>query len=156
MENIPPQAEFSEIKVERPEIYYGELTDSIVVVNTKIGEFDYPSGEKNIYCSYQGKGGVQLTSFRRILYALHFKDMRLLLSSDITSESRILYQRTVQDASRLAPYLRFDSDPYPVVADGRIFWILRCLYSSQPLSLLGYEGGHQLYSQFGEGGCGCL
>lgn len=124
LENIPPQSAFSEIKVERPEIYYGELTDSIVVVNTKIGEFDYPSGEKNIYCSYQGKGGVQLTPFRRLLYALHFKDMRLLLSSDITSESRILYQRTVQDASRLAPYLRFDSDPYPVVADGRIFWIL--------------------------------
>lgn len=124
LENIPPQAAFSELKVDRPEIYYGELTDSIVVVNTKIGEFDYPSGEKNIYCSYQGKGGVKLTPIRRLLYALHFKDMRLLLSSDITSESRILYQRTVQDANRLAPYLRFDSDPYPVVADGRIFWIV--------------------------------
>ncbi len=124
LENIPPQPAFSEVEVERPEIYFGELTDSNVVVNTKIGEFDYPSGEKNIYCSYQGNGGVQLTPFRRLLYALHFKDMRLLLSSDITSESRILYQRTVQDASRLAPYLHFDSDPYPVVVDGRIFWIL--------------------------------
>ncbi|MGB4505213.1 MAG: UPF0182 family protein [Syntrophaceticus sp.] len=124
LENIPPQTTFPELKVDRPEIYYGELTDNIVVVNTKIGEFDYPSGEKNIYCSYQGSGGVQLTPFRRFLYALHFKDMRLLLSSDITSESRILYQRTVQDARRLAPYLRFDSDPYPVIVDGRIYWIL--------------------------------
>jgi len=124
LDNIPPQAAFSEIKVDRPEIYFGELTDNIVVVNTKIGEFDYPAGEKNIYCNYQGNGGVRLTPLRRFLYALQFKDMRLLLSSDITSASRILYQRTVQDAARLAPYLKFDSDPYPVVADGRIYWIM--------------------------------
>lgn len=124
LEDIPPTAASPAVKVTQPEIYFGEQTDSMVVVNTKTGEFDYPSGEKNIYCNYKGQGGVKLTPFSRLLYALHFKDMRLLLSSDITSESRILYNRTVQDASRLAPYLRLDRDPYPVVADGRIYWIL--------------------------------
>jgi uncharacterized membrane protein (UPF0182 family) len=124
LENIPPQAAHPEIEITRPEIYYGELTDDIVIVNTNIGEFDYPSGEENIYTNYEGDGGVKLTPIRRLLYALHFKDMRMVLSSDITSESRILYQRTVQDVSRIAPYLKFDSDPYPVVVDGRIFWIV--------------------------------
>ena len=124
LENIPPQAAHPEIEITRPEIYYGELTDDIVIVNTKTGEFDYPSGEENIYTNYEGDGGVKLTPIRRLLYALHFKDMRMVLSSDITSESRILYQRTVQDVSRIAPYLKFDSDPYPVVVDGRIFWIV--------------------------------
>lgn len=124
LQNIPPVAASPAIEITRPEIYFGELTDNMVVVNTKAGEFDYPSGEKNIYCNYQGKGGVALTPLRRLLYALHFRDMRLLLSSDISSQSRILYNRTVLDARRLAPYLKYDLDPYPVVLDGRIYWIL--------------------------------
>lgn len=124
LQNIPPTASSPAIKITRPEIYFGELTDNMVVVNTKAGEFDYPSGEKNISCNYQGKGGVALTPLKRLLYALHFRDMRLLLTSDITSQSRILYNRTVMDAGRLAPYLRYDPDPYPVVNEGRIYWVL--------------------------------
>ncbi len=124
LENIPTESAAPEIEVTRPEIYFGELTNDVVVVNTKAGEFDYPSGEENIYTNYQGNGGVKLTPLRRLMYALHFKDMRIMLSDEITSNSRILYNRTVQDAVRLAPYLRFDDDPYAVVAEGKIYWIL--------------------------------
>lgn len=124
LENIPAEAAAAEIEITRPQIYFGELTNDVVVVNTKAGEFDYPSGEENIYSNYEGNGGVKLTPLRRFMYAMHFKDMRIMLSDEITSESRILYNRTVMDAVRLAPYLRFDDDPYAVVAEGKIYWIL--------------------------------
>ncbi len=124
LKNIPPAASSPEIEVKRPEIYFGELTGNMVVVNTRAGEFSHPSGERNVYTNYEGQGGVRLTPIKRLLYALHFRDLRLLLSSEITPQSRILYNRTVQDARRLAPYLRYDGDPYPVVDGGRIYWIL--------------------------------
>ncbi len=124
VKDIPPKAPAVEMKITRPEIYFGELTTNMVVVNTKAGEFDYPSGQENAYTNYQGSGGVQLSNvWRRLLYAAHFRDLRLLLTADLTPESRILYNRTVQDARRLAPYLKYDRDPYPVVAGGRIYWI---------------------------------
>lgn len=124
LENIPPKASAPELTIKRPEIYYGELTTDMVVVNTKTGEFNYPSGENNVYSSYSGHGGVALSSAaRRVAYALSFQDLRLLLSTDITSQSRILYNRTIQDASRLAPYLHYDSDPYAVISGGRIYWV---------------------------------
>lgn len=122
--DIPPQAEAPELTITRPEIYFGELTNNIVVVNTASGEFDYPAGDENVYTSYAGQGGVQLSNWwRRLAYAVHFQDLRLLLNTDITPESRILYYRTVQDAQRLAPYLTYDGDPYPVIAGGRVYWI---------------------------------
>ncbi len=124
LQDIPPQAKAAEIKVTRPEIYFGELTGNVVVVNTRADEFDYPSGQENVYTRYRGKGGVQLSNaWRRLLYAVRFRDLRLLLTTDLTPESRILYNRTVWDARRLAPYLMYDRDPYPVLAGGRIYWI---------------------------------
>ncbi|MGB9791350.1 MAG: UPF0182 family protein, partial [Thermacetogeniaceae bacterium] len=122
--NIPPKAEVPALRVKQPAVYFGELTTNWVVVNTKAKEFDYPAGARNAYTTYSGHGGVRLNSYlRRLLYAFRFHDMRLLLSHDITPESRILYNRTVRDAERLAPYLRYDRDPYPVIADGRIYWL---------------------------------
>ncbi|HHW40504.1 MAG TPA: UPF0182 family protein [Syntrophomonadaceae bacterium] len=124
VQNIPPKAQAPELAVKQPRIYFGELTTNWVVVNTKAKEFDYPSGDKNVYTSYSGRGGVRLSNpLRRLLYAFRFQDMRLLLSDDITPESRILYNRTVGDARRLAPYLEYDGDPYPVITNGRIYWI---------------------------------
>lgn len=124
VQNIPPKAQVPELEVKQPAIYFGELTTNWVIVNTKAKEFDYPSGDKNVYSSYTGHGGVSLSNqLRRLLYAFRFQDMRLLLSDDITPESRILYNRTVQDARRLAPYLEYDGDPYPVITGGRIYWV---------------------------------
>ncbi len=125
--NIPPQATDPALSITQPGIYYGQLTVNPVVANSKAGgtgEFDYPSGGTNVYTSYQGTGGVALNSWwRRLAYAVRFGDLQMLLSGDITPASRILYYRTVQDAQRLAPYLQYDADPYPVVSGGRIYWI---------------------------------
>lgn len=121
--DIPLKAAAPELELNRPEIYYGELTDNTVIVNTKAGEFDYPSGQTNVYTNYKGQGGVQLNTWRRLAYAIHFRDLRMLLSAEIGPESRILYNRTVEDARRLAPYLTFDQDPYPVIARGKLYWI---------------------------------
>lgn len=127
IKDIPPVASTSELNIKFPGIYYGELPPNPVVVNSKAGgtgEFDYPSGDKNVYTSYQGTGGVPMNNWwRRLAYAVHFSDMRLLLSTDITPDSRILYYRSIQDIRRLAPYLQYDADPYPVVSGGRIYWI---------------------------------
>jgi hypothetical protein len=125
--NIPPQSTDPVLNVTQPGIYYGQLTVDPVVAGSKAGgtgEFDYPSGGTNVYTSYRGTGGVVLNDWwRRLAYAVHFGDLQMLLSSDITPNSRILYNRTIQDVQRLAPYLQYDADPYPVVSGGRIYWI---------------------------------
>jgi len=125
--NIPPESTDPVLSITQPGIYYGQLTVNTVVAGSKAGgtgEFDYPSGGANIYTSYHGAGGVELSNWwRRLAYAVHFGDLQMLLSSDITPHSRILYNRSIQDVQRLAPYLLYDADPYPVVSGGRIYWI---------------------------------
>lgn len=122
VKDIPPTGDFN---IERPEIYFGEKTNDYVIVKTKTEEFDYPMGDQNIYGYYQGKGGVSLGSFiRRLVYAWQFSDLNLLISGELTSESRILYYRNIRErVNHLAPFLELDSDPYLVVLDGRLFWI---------------------------------
>jgi uncharacterized protein len=126
IKNLPPASSGS-LRVTRPEIYYGELTDSWVFARTHQREFDYPSGDENIYTSYSGTGGVQVGSFlRRLVLATYFGSLNVLLSSDISNDSRALYIRNIRDRARTAlPFLLFDNDPYLVVGDsGRLRWIL--------------------------------
>jgi uncharacterized protein len=126
IKNLPP-ASTGSLRVTRPEIYYGERTDSWVFARTHQREFDYPSGEQNIYTSYAGTGGVQVGSFlRRLVLATYFGSLNVLLSSDITNDSRALYIRNIRDRARTAlPFLLFDNDPYLVVGDsGQLRWIL--------------------------------
>jgi uncharacterized membrane protein (UPF0182 family) len=125
IQNIPPQSSNS-IQVTRPETYYGEETDEFTIVHTKTKEFDYPKGDQNVYTSYQGKGGVQISSlFRRLVYAVDLSDINILLSSYITDESRIMFHRIITDRDHtIAPFLAYDSDPYLVVGDdGHLYWI---------------------------------
>jgi len=126
VKNLPPVSNTKELNVERPEIYYGEILNDYVVVNTKSNEFDYPKGEENVYTKYKGKGGVEINSLlRRLLYSLRFTDLKLLLSNEVTSKSRILYYRNVKERiEKIATFLSFDQDPYMVVADGKLFWIM--------------------------------
>ena len=115
------------LKLARPQIYYGELTSSYVFVGTKQREFDHPSGEANVYTAYEGKGGVPVGNIlRRAMLAAHFGSSKILFSGDITSESRVLYNRTITDRAKKAlPFLLFDADPYIVIAaDGTLKWIL--------------------------------
>jgi len=125
IKDIPPRST-GVTKITRPEIYYGEETEGFCVVNTEIKEFDYPKGNENVYASYNGRGGVQISSFlRRLVYTADFLDVNLLLSRYITSQSRIMFHRIITDRDyTIAPFLAYDSDPYIVVAeDGRLYWI---------------------------------
>ncbi|MDP1845606.1 MAG: UPF0182 family protein, partial [Candidatus Moranbacteria bacterium] len=125
VKDLPPKSDAKELEISRPEIYFGELTNDYVIAKTKSREFDYPKGEENVYTTYEGKGGVETNSLlRRLFYAAKFKSLKLILSNDITSESRILYYRTIAErVAKIAPFLTFDRDPYIVVAEGRMYWI---------------------------------
>ncbi len=126
IKDIPPVSR-TEVKVTRPEIYYGENPNDYVIVNTKVKEFSYPTTEGNVYTVYEGTGGVRLSSFiKRMLYAMYFGNFKIFLSTDITSGSRILYYRDIiERVKTVAPFLLYDSDPYMVVSDdGRLYWII--------------------------------
>jgi len=126
IKDLPPASTVS-LAVTRPEIYYGEMTDEWVFARTNQREFDYPSGEENIFTTYEGNGGVKVGSpLRRLVLASYFSSLKVLLSSDITNESRAMYFRNIRVRARTAlPFLLFDGDPYLVVTDsGRLRWIL--------------------------------
>lgn len=124
IKDIPPVSNI-DIKVERPEIYFGELTDNYVIVNTKTDEFDYPQGEDNAYTRFTGNTGVKVGSvLRRAVFALSLSDYKLLLSSEVTGDSQVLYYRNItQRVPKVAPFLKYDSDPYMVIDGGKLFWM---------------------------------
>jgi len=128
IKDLPPVSSDKSLEITRPEIYYGELAKnkSYVFVNTKSKEFDYPSGEENVFTDYQGKGGVPVKSFwRKALFAIRFKELKILFSNDITSESRAIYYRNIQQrVKRVLPFLKMDKDPYLVITEqGKLKWI---------------------------------
>jgi hypothetical protein len=127
VKDIPPVPTKQSLRITRPEIYYGEVSNEYVFVRTKSQEIDYPSGDENVYTTYQGQGGVQVGSFwRRLLLSIRFGSYRILLSPEISSESRVLFHRQIGErVRRIAPFFRFDSDPYFVIrADGRLAWLV--------------------------------
>ncbi len=124
IKDLPPVID-ADLKLERPEIYYGEETDQYVLVKTKTEEFDYPKGDKNVYTIYQGRGGVPIKSFvRRLLFAIEFLDPQILFTTYLSPESRIMYNRRIDGRVRaIAPFLDYDGDPYLVVSGGKLYWI---------------------------------
>lgn len=123
--SIPPVSGIPEITIERPEIYFGESKDDYVIVGTSEAEFDYPSGEANMYSHYEGEAGIKLNLFNRILFAVRERNPKILVSTNINSDSKMLIYRNVQKrVQKIAPFLAFDDDPYIVIADGRLFWII--------------------------------
>lgn len=125
--DLPPTGEGA-LRIERPQIYYGERTSDYVIVNTRERELDRPTGAGDgaiETTSYAGTGGVPVdTFFNKLLFATAFGDSSILLSSSLTPGSRALYHRTVQDRiGRVAPFLRLDADPYLVILDGRLIWV---------------------------------
>jgi len=127
VKDIPPAytVEEDSIKIDQPEIYYGETDNNFVLVNTDTEEFNYPKGNTNEYVRYDGSGGVLLDSFfKKLLMAVRFKDLKILLSTDLTTESRIMFHRSIQERIRtLTPFFTLDSDPYMVIDQGRLYWI---------------------------------
>ncbi len=132
IQDIPPVINAGPA-IERPEIYYGELTDNYVFVNTGIDEFDYPDGDQNAYTRYAGEGGVPTGGLlRKTALAIHFQSLDILLSNYLEADSRVMFRRTLQErVAKLAPFLGYDSDPYMVVDEGRLYWVIDA-YTTSP------------------------
>ncbi|MBN1166801.1 MAG: UPF0182 family protein [Methanospirillaceae archaeon] len=123
VKDIPPASPY--LSIESPQIYYGEGVRDYVVTNTMTEEFDYPAGENNIYQNYEGTGGITLSGLKKLVYALSFSSIELLVSGSLTSESRILLHQNIRErADTIAPFLVYDPDPYLVISEGRLFFIM--------------------------------
>ena len=144
LRDIPPVATGGP-DIREPRIYYGEETGSYVIVKGSTPEFDYPKGKDNIYATYDGTGGVPIGGFlRKNLFAWHFSDINLLLSSYITGESRIMFRRDIRErVNTIAPFLHLDHDPYLVISGGKLYWMQDAYTTSdyfpyaQPVQRLG-------------------
>jgi len=123
--DVPPTGQLT---ITQPAIYFGELrppTGDYVLAPSNTREFDYPQGSQDVFTNYTGGGGVPMTGVNRALWAMKLGDFNLLVSGQISSQTQMLYRRNIVDrASELAPFLTFDSDPYIVAADGKLYWIL--------------------------------
>jgi len=131
VKDLPPVTTV-DFKVDEPSIYYGERSSDYVLVKTQQPEFHYPRGEDNVTSTYTGTGGVEVGGFlRRLLFAIRFGATNIVVTNQLTSESRIMFHRSIGERVRtIAPFLKYDSDPYSVVADGRLFWIQDAYTSS--------------------------
>ncbi|SFL06727.1 UPF0182 family protein [Halanaerobium salsuginis] len=125
VQDIPPRVNNDNLQLANNSIYYGEKTNNYVIVNTAETEFHYPMGSENIYTQYEGTGGVKMNNLlKKIIYSLHFNTTKILLSDDINNESRIMYNRNIHRRVRkAAPFLKYDSDPYMITAQGKLYWI---------------------------------
>jgi uncharacterized membrane protein (UPF0182 family) len=124
IQDIPPKVSVP-LALERPEVYYGQQTTEYVVSNTKLAEFDYPSGSANVFTSYHGSGGIPIGGFgRKLLIALRLKDWQILFTNYLKPESRLMLYRSVQQrVPKIAPFLLYDPESYLVVNEGRLYWI---------------------------------
>jgi uncharacterized membrane protein (UPF0182 family) len=145
LSNMPVQSTVHGLNVTRPEIYFGEMTDTDVYVKTRQQEFNYPEGQSNNLTSYQGDGGIVVGGFlRRILLAFDRGDLtKLPFSDDVNAQSRLLMRRNVRDrVAALAPFLTYDQDPYIVVGDdGRLSWVMDAFTTSDSYP---YSTHHEL------------
>ena len=125
IQDIPPESRVG-MEIERPEVYYGELTDRFVLVNTEANEFDFPNGDQNAYTKYAGDGGVPIGStLRKVLFSLYYQSLDILMSDYVSADSKIMFRRRVKErVSEIAPFLQLDRDPYLVVSEGRMFWMM--------------------------------
>jgi uncharacterized membrane protein (UPF0182 family) len=123
--DIPPTS-YLNLKITRPEIYYGEKSYSYLIVNTSTNEFDYPKGDKNVFSEYAGQGGIPVSSlFRKIVFASRFSDMQILFSNYLKLKSRIMFYRNiVERTTTIAPFLKYDQNPYLAISEGKLYWII--------------------------------
>jgi uncharacterized membrane protein (UPF0182 family) len=128
VKNVPPQGPGGEFRIDQPQIYYGEKSPDYSIVTTKQDEIDGPGGAGTDQATvhYAGPGGVKLDSgFRKLLFALKFKEKNILLSGSLTPDSKLMYIRAPKErVAKVAPFLKLDGDPYPAVVDGRLLWIV--------------------------------
>ncbi|MDJ0712784.1 MAG: UPF0182 family protein [Prochloraceae cyanobacterium] len=125
IKDIPPVSNVN-LTIKSSAIYYGEKTKSYIFTGTTTDEFDYPQGSENVFTQYDGTGGVPLSSvWHRLAYALDFGSIKILISNYFTNQSRIHYYRQIEErVQKVAPFLRFDNDPYVALIDGRLQWLI--------------------------------
>ena len=125
IQDLPPTSSV-DLPVDEPSVYFGELTNDYVIVNTDTDEFHYPEGDDNVSTRYDGDGGVAMSSLvRQLLYAIRFRAYEILVASQLGNDSRILYHRNILDrVTTIAPFLRYDNDPYLVISEGRLVWMV--------------------------------
>lgn len=124
IKDIPPQNS-TDLKIDNPRIYYGENTNDYAIVKTNINEFDYPKGGEVAKNVYDGKAGLDMSLINKLLFTAYYKNMNFLLSRDINSQSKILINRNIMDRIKMiAPFLSYDKDPYIVLNNGRLYWIV--------------------------------
>lgn len=124
LEDIPSRG--TDLELNQPDIYYGEKLEGYSFVKARQREFDFPSGSAERTSRYEGSGGVPMSSFlRRGIFSAYFGDFNPMVSKQITASTRVMFHRNVADRVRkAAPFLRFDADPYPVVLDGKVVWVI--------------------------------
>jgi uncharacterized membrane protein (UPF0182 family) len=124
VKDIPPAAGAG-LEITRPEVYFGELTDDYIITNAKSEEFDYPLGDDNKYSFYEGTAGIKISPLNKLIFALYHGTTRILFSGDITPDSRMLINRNIITRVRkIAPYFSYDEDPYLVIHEGKLYWII--------------------------------
>ncbi|MHB0912000.1 MAG: UPF0182 family membrane protein [Armatimonadota bacterium] len=125
VKDIPPRSSVG-IGIKRPQIYFGEMTDEYVVVNSRSREFDYPAEGTPVYTRYAGKGGIPIAGYgRRLAFAWRFSDLNMILSNPISTDSRLMFRRNIRErVQAVFPYLQYDPDPYLVISGGKLYWML--------------------------------
>ena len=123
--DLPPVSTVN-LPITEPSLYFGELSNEYVIARTRAREFHYPKGDDNVFSTYEGHGGIALDSLlKKLAFAVRFRNYQLLLSDDITPESRLMFDRQIKvRVQKMAPFLTFDDDPYVVVHEGRLVWML--------------------------------
>jgi uncharacterized protein len=124
IKDLPPVST-ADLKVTQPAIYYGELSNEHVFVKTQTEEFDYPRGDDNVFARYAGDGGVPLSNvFRRLMFAIRFRSTDTFFSPNLTTDSRVMLHRNIAErVRRIAPFLRYDPDPYLTISSGSLIWM---------------------------------
>ncbi len=122
--DIPPNSSVEEIQIDNPAIYFGQLTNDYILVGTDEEEFDYPGDEANQYTKYSGDAGIKMNFANRCLFSVRERSLKLLVSSNITSDSKIVINRNITSrVKKIMPYLTYDTSPYMVTANGNLYWI---------------------------------
>ncbi|MDD3926007.1 MAG: UPF0182 family protein, partial [bacterium] len=129
---LPPKSNVG-IDINQPQIYFGEMTADYALVRTNEKEFDYPSQDQPVYTSYQGRGGIPVGGYlRRLAFAWRFSELNLALKNPVSKDSRLMFRRQIQERMQaVMPFLVYDPDPYPVVSNGRLYWMCDAYSVSQ-------------------------
>ena len=133
VKNIPPTTT-TDLKITRPEIYFGEKTNEYVILNTDEKEFDYPSGSDNEETLYEGKAGIKLSLMNKILFSIREGSYKLLISNNINKDSKIVINRNIlQRVYEIAPFIYYDQNAYLVInqEDGKLYWIIEGFTASE-------------------------